>query len=129
MNLASLFFRRRKRDRQTVGAILVEHGIITREELLAAVEKKMRSSGEQLLGEVLIAQGALTRNQLERALEEQRRLRGSSQEYAARAQAVAVQTTSNLASLHGQLDELSASAQKITRPAAAVKIEGPGEKP
>lgn len=108
------FWRRPKPPDRTVGAILLETGVITREELMEAVETKMRSSGEQLLGEVLIAKGFVTRRQLDRALDEQRRARGTTApEYLARSGSLAARSTAGLGRIGGQLDELEARLREL----------------
>ncbi|HUT33700.1 MAG TPA: ATPase, T2SS/T4P/T4SS family [Planctomycetota bacterium] len=58
--------RRREAKSRRLGDVLVEHGLITREERRAALRRQRETGGR--LGEVLVREGILTRDQLNWAL-------------------------------------------------------------
>lgn len=70
--------RRLSKEEANIGNVLVELGLVTREQLVEGVKVKVESGGprEQKLGEVLISLGYITHPQLERALKVQAALRG-----------------------------------------------------
>jgi hypothetical protein len=109
-------WRKKASASSSLGSILVDWGVVTREELLKAVETKLHSSGEQLLGEVLIARGSVTRTQLDRAMAEQRKRRGgdSSMELAAVTRNLIARSTANYEDLHGKMDEVEAAAREAS---------------
>lgn len=111
--LRDMFFRRREPTDTTIGSLLMKQGFITREQLLEAINTKLRSSGERLLGEVLVAQGAVTRAQLDRVLMMQREARGEEVDYAGEASRLAANATAGAENLHGSLTNLEDAARRL----------------
>lgn len=104
----SLFKRRRPPSESTIGALLVEGGFVTRDQLQAALSRKMEQGGG-LLGEHLVALGALTQAQLDRLLVAQAQLRGV--DVAQTLRNAVAGATASLENLHGSLDALESAAK------------------
>jgi len=64
-----------KDDRTSLGNILVDMGLITRDRLDEVVSEQQRATVEMLMGKLMIADGILSEEQLAQALEIQRGLR------------------------------------------------------
>jgi hypothetical protein len=62
-------------DTTSLGAILVSMGVITEEELTAAVEFQWRSSMERLLGNQLVVMEVCSKEQVDEALRAQEKMR------------------------------------------------------
>ena len=98
----------------SVGGILLHHGFITRDQLLAAIAAKNNATPADLLGEVLIAQGAITRSQLERVLVMQREARGDKVDYSQEIKNLFAEASARVENLHGPLDELEDAARRLS---------------
>lgn len=98
----------------TIGALLLRHNFITRDQLLDAIEVKNTTSAGAMLGEVLIARGAITRSQLERVLLVQRAERGEKIDYAAEMQKLIADASARAENLQGPLDELEDAARRYS---------------
>src|SRR5579863_6854307 len=79
------FWRRKKLEQTNIGNVLIQMGLITRDQLEAAVAIK-QSGTTDFLGEILVSTGAVTRSQLERALFRQKKSRGVSVDFAKESQ-------------------------------------------
>jgi len=97
----------------SIGDLLVELGLITQEQLIRAIETKLRSTPGQLIGEVLIAQGAVTRSQLERALSQQRRDSPPVEELHRKTRDLLAKASDSAETLHRQIDNLTLRMQHM----------------
>ena len=110
-------FRKHQRGAEdlSIGALLIDRGLITRDQLLRAIETKLASSKEQLIGEILVAQYAVTRDQLNRVLVEQAKLRGPVHVMQQETRRVFAAATAELENLHGSVRDLKDVAEKYRK--------------
>ena len=106
-------FDARRKWRDSLGAILLKAGAITRDQLLVAVSDVTRDC-RKMLGQVLVDRQFVTAAQLEAALEEQRRRRGCGLEYQALAQRLVETQCADLDRLQANLDDLRSTAAELT---------------
>jgi len=66
-----------KDDPTSVGLILIKMGVITKEDLVAAIDEQDNSSIEYLLGKLLVANGVCSKEQVEIALAAQQGMRSN----------------------------------------------------
>jgi hypothetical protein len=74
-------------DLTSIGSILINLGIITNQQLRAAIEDKHRTAPDELLGLFMVGREIITREQLKKALKTQQQLRGNGKTARALAQA------------------------------------------
>jgi len=100
-------------DPTSLGSILVDMGLLSRENLATVVELQERSSLDQLLGRLAVAEGLISADQLEEALSAQAGLRSKSRPRRALAQAKIVELSAAL--VKGAATRLRARATEVRK--------------
>jgi hypothetical protein len=124
-----------KDDPTSIGSILVKMGVITEEDLSAAVEEQENLSVEHLLGKLLVANGVCSVEQIEVALAAQQGMRSEEEHKQAVAIASIAMTRKRMVRVAGQRmisrgEEIARKSSSGIYPAVAMKMNmvGGGKK-
>jgi hypothetical protein len=121
----------RRATDNSIGALLLGMGFITKQQLLAAIVKKAQSNTDTLIGEILIAQGAVTRTQVERAMTQQRKQRGviGTEDYVQKMKNLTAGAHARAETVQALLAEATEAAERVCKEDEAVLPSGADTKP
>lgn len=122
-----------KDDPTSIGSILVTMGVISKEDLDAAVEEQENLSVEHLLGKLLVANGICSAEQIEIALAAQQGMRSEEEHKQAVAIASIAMARKRMVSKAGKQmtarsEEIAGKASSGLYPAVAMKMNLVGGK-